>query len=332
MKPFFSTLPLAFSERPFRREPGTATPDSDIHSDIYAAPPEERAATVKAALDAGITLFHAHYEREAQSLGESLRRLGIHDEVTISTTDGDVLDRCPDTEAGAREAVLGAVARKRQLLGLDVLDVFSLFDVRPDVHTPARLAGARSALGEAQAAGQIVRVGATCDSAFDFLVDTIAADTLALDVVMARFCFPHQEAAARLLPLCRTRGITTVAAHTFSWFGGVPFVRFPNTWRYRNLTKNFYGFTAAQAHLHWVLRQPNIDGALVSMQTPAMVSENAAATQTVKEPDGIESLFESFVDAITKTKEGWRGLLTDEMWEYRAAAESRLSRKDRARS
>lgn len=104
-------------------------------------------------------------------------------------------------------------------------------------------------------------------------------------------------------------------------------MRFPNTWRYRNLTKNFYGFTAAQAHLHWVLRQPNIDGVLVSMQTPAMVSENAAATQIVKEPDGIESLFESFVEAITKTKEGWRGLLTDELWEYRAAAEARLSRK-----
>lgn len=323
---FFSTLPLAFSERPFRREPGTASLDSDI----YSATPEERAATVQAALDAGITLFHAHYEREAQSLGESVRRLGVRDKITISTTDGDALDRCPDTEDGARLAVLGAIARKRQLLGVDVLDVFSLFDVRPDVHTPARLAGARSALGEAQASGQIVSVGATCDAEFDFLSDTIATDALPLNVVMARFCFPHQEAAARLFPLCQARGITAVAAHTFSWVGGVPFVRFPNTWRYRNLTKNFYGFTAAQAHLHWVLRQPNIDGALVSMQTSAMVSENAAATQIVKEPDGIESLFESFVEAITKTKEGWRGLLTDELWEYRAAAEARLSRSKKA--
>lgn len=93
---FFSTLPLAFSERPFRREPGTASLDSDI----YSATPEERAATVQAALDAGITLFHAHYEREAQSLGESVRRLGVRDKITISTTDGDALDRCPDTEDG----------------------------------------------------------------------------------------------------------------------------------------------------------------------------------------------------------------------------------------
>ncbi len=322
-KPLFPTLPLAYSERPFRREPGTASPDSDI----YTATPEERAATVKAALDAGITVFYASYEREAQSLGESLRRLGVRGQVTVSTTDGDVLDRCPDTEDGAKQAVLGAIARKRQLLGVDALDVFSLFDVRPDVHTPARLAGARAALSEAQAGGQIVWVGATCEAAFDFLAGTIAADLLTPDLVTARFCFPAQQAAARLFPLCRARGISTLAAHTFSWQGGVPFVRFPNTWRYRNLTKNFYGFTAAQAHLHWVLRQPNIDGVLISMQTPAQVTENVAATQIIKEPDGIESLFESFVDAITKTKEGWRGLLTDELWEYRAAAEARLTRK-----
>lgn len=210
--PFFPTLPLAFGERPFRREPGTLSPDSAI----YAASQDERAAAVSAALDVGVTLFHAHYEREAQSLGESLRRLGVRDKLTVSTTDGDALDRCPDTEDGAKAAVLGAVARKRQILGVDVLDVFSLFDVRPDVHTPARLAGARSALGEAQAAGQIVTVGATCDAAFDFLADTLAADVLPLGLVMARFAFPHQDAASRLLPLCRTRGIVTVAAHTFS--------------------------------------------------------------------------------------------------------------------
>ena len=321
--PFFPNLPLAYSERPFRREPGTAAPDSDI----YIATPGERAATVKAALDAGITLFHAHYEREAQSLGESLRRLGVRPQVIVSTTDGDALNRCPDTEEGAKQATRGAIARKRQLLGVDVIDVFSLFDVRPEVHTPARLAGARAALTEAQASGKIVRVGATCDAAFDFLAGIIEADTVPLEGVTARFCFPHQNAAARLFPLCRARGIPALAAHTFSWQGSVPFVRFPNTWRYRNLTKNFYGFTAAQAHLHWVLRQPGIDGILISMQTPAQVTENVAATQILKEPDGIESLFESFVDAITKTKEGWRGLLTDKQWEYRAAAEARLSRK-----
>jgi len=304
-------------------EPGTVSPDSGI----YAASPEDRAAAVKAALDAGITYFHAAYEREAQSLGQSLRLLGVRDQVTVSTTDGDALDRCPDTEDGAAAAVRGAVARKRELLGVDTLDVFLLYDFRPETHTPRRLAGAKTALAEAQASGHIRSVGATCYDAYDILADTLESDILTLDVIVARFNYLDQRAGDRLFPLCHSKAITTLAAQPFAWVGGVPFVRFPNTWRFRNLTKNFYGFTAGQAHLYWVSRQPNIDGILVSMQTPEQSAENIAALQITKTPTGLESLFDSFAEAITKTKEGWRGLLQDEEWEYRAAAETYLQRR-----
>jgi len=318
----FSPTRLSYGERPFRREPGIAPPDSDI----YLTTPEERAATVKAALDAGITFFHAAYEREAASLGASLKRLGVRDRVTVSTTDGDALDRCPDTEDGAAQAVRGAIARKRELLGVDVLDVFLLYDFRPDTHTPARLAGARRALDEAKASGQVRHTGATCYGAYDALAEAIEGESLTADVVLARFNYLDRGAAGRLFPACRAQGVTALAAQSFSWLGGVPFVRFPNTWRFRNLTKNFYGFTAAQAHLYWLLAQPNVDGLLVSMQTPEQVAENVAATQITKTPQGLESLFDSFVEALTRTREGWRGLKQDELWEYRAAAETYLSR------
>ena len=314
---------LAYGERPFRREPGSASPDSDI----YLATPEERAAPIQAALDAGITFFHAAYEREAASLGTSLKQLGVRERVTVSTTDGDALDRCPDTEGGAALAVRGAIARKRELLGVDVLDVFLLYDFRPDVHTPARLAGARRALDEATASGQIRHAGATCYGAYDALAEAIISGTLAADVVLARFNYLDQGAARRLFPACRAQGVTSLAAQSFSWLGDVPFVRFPNTWRFRNLTKNFYGFTAAQAHIYWLLAQPNIDGVLISMQTPEQVAENVAATRITKTPSGLESLFDSFVEALTRTREGWRGLKQDELWEYRAAAEMYLGRK-----
>lgn len=316
---------LAYGERPFRLEPGTASPDSDI----YAASPADRAAAIKAALDAGITYFHAAYEREAQSLGQSLKTLGVRDQVTLSTTDGDALDRCPDTEDGAAAAIRGAVARKRELLGVDTLDVFLLYDFRPETHTPRRLAGAKSALAEALAAGHIKHIGVTCYGAYDFLAETLETEALTLDAVVARYNYLDQKAGARLFPLCRSKHITTLAAQPFAWVGGVPFVRFPNTWRFRNLTKNFYGFTAGQAHLYWVSRQPNIDGILVSMQTPEQIRENVAAVQITKTPTGLESLFDSFAEAITKTKEGWRGLLQDEQWEYRAAAETHLARKSK---
>ncbi len=320
--PILSPTRLAYGERPFRREPGSASPDSDI----YLASPEERAATVRAALDGGITFFHAAYEREAASLGASLRSLGIRREVTVSTTDGDALDRCPDTEDGAAQAVSGAIARKRELLGVDALDVFLLYDFRPEVHTPARLAGARRALEEAKAAGTIRHTGATCYGAYDALAEAIEGGALPADIVLARFNYLDQAAGARLFPACRAQGVTALAAQSLSWLGDVPFVRFPNTWRFRNLTKNFYGFTAAQAHLYWVLAQPDIDGVLISMQTPAQVAENVGATRIAKTPQGLESLFDSFVEALTKTREGWRGLKQDELWEYRAAAETYLSR------
>ena len=319
------TSRLVYGERPFRREPGTVSADSDI----YAAPPNDRAAAVQAALDSGVTCFHAAYEREAQSLGQSIETLGIRDKVILSTTDGDALDRCPDTEAGAAEAVLGAIARKRELLGVDTLDVFLLYDFRPETHTPPRLAGAKTALREAQAAGHIGSIGVTCYRAYDFLAETLETDVLTLDVVVARYNYFDQSAGIRLFPVCRAKEVTTLAAQTFAWVGGVPFVRFPNTWRFRNLTKNFYGFTAAQAHLYWVSTQPNIDGVLVSMQTPEQIRENAVALEITKTPTGMESLFDSFAEVITRTKEGWRGLLQDEEWEYRAAAEAYLARKKR---
>ena len=314
---------LAYGERPFRREPGTVSPDSDI----YAASPDDRAAAVQAALDSGITYFHAAYEREAQALGQSLKTLGIRNKITVSTTDGDALDRCPDTEDGAAAAVRGAIARKRELLGVDTLDVFLLYDFRPETHTPKRLAGAKTALAEAQSAGHIRSVGVTCYGAYDTLADTLEADLLTLDVVVARFNYADQRAGERLFPLCHSKAVTTLAAQPFAWVGGVPFVRFPNTWRFRNLTKNFYGFTAGQAHLYWISRQPDIDGLLISMQTPEQIAENVAALQITKTPTGLESLFDSFAEAITATKEGWRGLLQDEQWEYRAAAETHLQRR-----
>ncbi len=314
---------VAYGERPFRLEPGTAAPGSDI----YAASPEDRAAAVKAAFDLGITYFHAAYERESQSLGQSLKTLGVREQVTLSTTDGDALDRCPDTEDGAAQAIRGAIARKRELLGVDILDVFLLYDFRPETHTPQRLAGAKLALQEAQSAGHIKHIGATCYEAYDSLADTLETDALTLDIVVARYNHLDQAAATRLFPLCRAKNITTLAAQPFAWVGGVPFVRFPNTWRYRNLTKNFYGFTASQAHLYWISQQPNIEGILVSMQTQEQIAENVAALQITKTPTGLESLFDSFAEAITRTKEGWRGLLQDEQWEYRAAAETHLQRR-----
>ena len=313
---------IAYGERPRRREPGTVSADSDI----YLASSSERAQTIQAAYEAGIRFFHVAYEREAASLGQSLQTLGIRDQIITSTTDGDALARCPDTEAGGAAAIQGAIARKLELLQVEQIDLFSLYDFRRDVHTSARLAGAQSALLDAQSAGRIRFIGATCYDDYEALADGIELGIFLPDVVITRCNYYDRRAMSRLIPLGKAHGIGVLAAQPFSWVGGVPFVAFPNTWRYRNLTKNFYGFTAGQAHLKWLLDQDGIDGVLVSMQTPEQITENIAAAQITKTPQGLESLFDSFIEAIIKTREGWRGLRQSDDWEYRTAAETYLGK------
>ena len=283
---------------------------------------------MQAAFDAGIRLFHAAHEREAVSLGASLRTLGLRDRVILSTTDGDALDRCPDTEAGGEAAVMpppspanGNCSAWRRLM-------CSCWPTSAaETHTPRRLAGAMRALDAARAAGTIRLSGVTCYTASDALADAMEQNLLSLDVVFARYNYADQGAAHRLFPLCRARNIAASSLSPLPGSAASPSCAFPNTWRFRNLTQNFYGITAGQAHLHWILRNPGVDGVVVSMQTPEQITENVAAAHLEKTPQGLESLFESFVEAITQTREGWRGLLQDEQWEIRMAAEGYLSRR-----
>lgn len=316
---------LCCGERPWRRAPDDPAPNGDI----YRMGPGERAQTVQVALDAGITLFHAAHEREAMSLGQSLQMLGAREHVTLSTTDGDALSRCPDTEQGAYNAVSRAIMRKLELLGTDHLDVFHLYDVRADVHTSARLAGAVRALTEARRWEHVRHFGATCYGDYDHLAQVIAGQSYVPDCIITRFNFMDQGASVRLLPVCTQQGIRTLAAQTFGWLGGVSFVRLPNTWRLRNMTRNFTGQSAAQAHLRWVLGQANVGGALVSMQEAAQVKENAGAVQAPMPRADMASVFGSFAEALRGTDEGWRALLEDPEWEVRTAAEAYLEATER---
>ena len=174
---------IGYAEKPYRRAPEAAA----LGGDIYQATPEERERALQHALDTGISFFHAAHEREATSLGASLRTLDVRSRVSLSTTDGDVLDRCPDTADGAAQAIRAAIARKQALLGFGLIDAFSLYDIRRDVHTPARIAGARQALEDARLAGSIGAVGATCYDDYDALTEIIQAGTLPLEFVLVRY-------------------------------------------------------------------------------------------------------------------------------------------------
>jgi len=311
---------LCYAERPWHRAPDDIAPNGDI----YRAGADERAQVVQTALEAGVTFFHAAHEREAVSLGASVKALGVRERIILSTTDGDALFRCPNTEAGGYDAVSRAIVRKLELLGTDCIDVFHLYDVRAEVHTPARLAGALRALNEARQWEHVTYFGATCYGDYETLVQAIKENRYVPACVATRFNYLDQRAAMHLLPLCGVRGIATLAAQTFGWVGNVSFVRFPNTWRLRNMTRNFTGQSAGEAHLRWVLGQEGIGGTLVSMQDAAQIKENREAVQSAMPRADMASVFGSFVEAIRDTDDGWRALRDDPEWEVRTAAEAYL--------
>ncbi|MEO7719843.1 MAG: aldo/keto reductase [Capsulimonas sp.] len=309
--------PISFSERRLRLNPETAT----------EAPEPSQAAN--AALQAGITVLHAAHEREAISLHASLATIQHPSPYLVSTTDGDVLARCPATEDGAAEAVQKAIARKKEMFGGRTLDLFSLYDFRRDTHLESVLTGAFRALREAREAQEIQCIGVTCYGDYEALAYAIQNGMVELDFVIVRYNYLDQQAGKTLIPLCRERGIDVIAAQTFSWRGDIPFPRFPNIWRYRNMTKNFYGMSVAQAHLKWLTASGQFDSILVSMQEPAQVLENVAAVKIVKLPVGLEALFQNIGGAIEDTSDGWLGLRDDEIWEYQLAAKAEMERRTR---
>ncbi|BDI32205.1 hypothetical protein CCAX7_42560 [Capsulimonas corticalis] len=307
---------ISFSERRLQSNPATEIENAELSS-----------RAVSDALGAGITLFHAAHEREAISLAAALAPLENTPPYLLSTTDGDALARCPDTAEGAAEAILRAITRKHEMLGRQTLDLFSLYDFRREVHHGEALDGAVRAMQEARQAQSITSIGATCYGDYDALADAIRGKAFAPDFVIVRCNYVDRRAAAALIPLCRDLGIDVIATQTFSWRGDIPFTRFPNIWRYRNMTKNFYGLSVAQAHLKWLSASELFDTILVSMQDAAQVAENVAAPKITQLPNGLESLFQSIGEAIDGTDDGWKGLLEDEIWEYRIAAQDALERR-----
>ena len=72
--------------------------------------------------------FTLHMSARPHHLEPQFAHLACEIASLFSTTDGDALDRCPDTEAGAEEAIVAAIRRKQALLGVDYLDIFLLYD------------------------------------------------------------------------------------------------------------------------------------------------------------------------------------------------------------
>jgi D-threo-aldose 1-dehydrogenase len=194
---------------------------------------DQAAATVDAALDAGIRSFDTapHY-----GLGLSERRLGAalagrtHEDYVVSTKVGRRLEPL-DSPYGrddegfdvaathrrvwdfSRDGVLRSLEESLERLGLDRVDVVFLHD--PDDHWTEAVNEAYPALEELRAQGVVSSIGAGMNQSA-MLADFVRHTDVDLLMLAGRYTLLEQGALDELLPLCVERGVGVVAAGVFN--------------------------------------------------------------------------------------------------------------------
>lgn len=287
---------------------------------LYTAMSDSEAWSVlEAAWDSGIRYFDTapHY-----GLGLSERRLGAflstkpRDDFVVSTKVGrllrpnpggaDQLDLANDflvpadhqrvwdmTPAGIRASLEESLDR----LGLDRVDVLYL-------HDPERFDLQRGidkglpALVELREEGLVRAVGvASMDT--DALLAAACAGGVDLLMAAGRLTLADQSAAAEVLPLCRARRITLVAAAVFNsgllaspWPG--PGARFDYAQAVPELLDRVrriaavcqeFGVTLPAAALSYPFQEPLVDSVVVGAATPDQVWENAGRLERGVPPE-----------------------------------------------
>jgi D-threo-aldose 1-dehydrogenase len=204
-----------------------------VIGNLYHAVPDDAAdGAVRAALAAGVRYFDTapHY-----GLGLSEQRLGRAlagaSDVVRSTKVGrllvadpgganrrddegfDVPARSRRVRDYSRDGVLRSLESSLDRLGVDRVDVVYVHD--PDEHYAEALDGAFPALEELRAQGVIRGYGAGMNQSA-MLADFVRHTDLDVIMLAGRYTLLDQSAAEDLLPLCRERGVSVVAAGVFN--------------------------------------------------------------------------------------------------------------------
>nr|WP_211234835.1 aldo/keto reductase [Glycomyces arizonensis] len=263
--------------------------------------PAVAAATVAAAWDGGIRHFDTapHY-----GAGRSEERLGSalagrpREEFTLSTKMGRVLvDHDgpwdlwaePNGKAsafdfsfeGAYEAHRGSLDR----LGLDRVDVGLVHDA--DDHLDEAAAGTYAALAELRSEGRIGAIGIGMNST-GAAAELLSRGDFDVALVAGRYTLLDQSALDGLYPLCRSRGVSVIAAGVFN--SGIladpkPGATFNYTAADAALVEKALAIAAVCARhdvplraaaLQFPLAHPAVASILVGARTPAEVDDALA--------------------------------------------------------
>ncbi|MFJ2030163.1 aldo/keto reductase [Streptosporangium sp. NPDC087985] len=198
---------------------------------LFTAVGDEAArATVEAAWDLGLRYFDT---APLYGCGLSERRTGAvlsgkpREEFALSTKVGRLLvPRGADTQEFWAEpsdltpvfdfsyaGVLRSHAESLQRLGLDRIDIAHIHD--PDDHFADAVSGAYPALAELRARGQVGAVSAGMNQA-GMLADLARAGDFDCFMLAGRYTLLDQSGLDELLPLCREKGISVLAAGVYN--------------------------------------------------------------------------------------------------------------------
>ncbi|WP_433244497.1 aldo/keto reductase [Streptosporangium sp. CA-135522] len=274
----------------------------------------EAAAAVDAAYDAGFRLFDTapHY-----GLGLSERRLGAalagrpRASYTLSTKVGRLL--VPSDADGGASGARGSTGRddqgfdvpadlrrvwdfsrdgvRRSLeeslarLGLDTVDIVLIHD--PDDHWEQAVSQAYPALAELRDQGVVKAVGVGMNQA-GMLARFVRETDVDMVMLAGRYTLVDQSGAEELLPLCRERGVSVLAAGVFN--SGLLATHDPSgTYDYAPAPEPLlararriaavcerHGVTLPQAALAFPLRHPAVASVVVGARSAGEVARNAA--------------------------------------------------------
>ncbi|MEU5727149.1 aldo/keto reductase [Micromonospora sp. NPDC047738] len=279
---------------------------------LYRALDDETAyRAVEAAWEAGIRYYDTapHY-----GLGLSERRLGAalagrpRDEFTVSTKVGRVLVPSPETahlrdDAGGFDVPADHVRRwdfsadgvRRSMesslgrLGLDRIDVVLLHD--PDDHWRQAVDEAYPVLHELRDQGVVGAIGVGMNQ-WQMLERFVVETDIDTVMLAGRYTLLDQSAGERLLPRCRERGVSVLAAGVFN--SGVLATAEPGRmYDYRPVPDAVYaravriakmcrahGVALPQAAMAFVARHPAVASVVVGMKTIEQVTNNAELAAT----------------------------------------------------
>ena len=175
---------------------------------IYATPdPDEAIATIRAAVDAGITMIDTAdmYSggKNEELVGKALN--GIRDQVILASKFGNM--RLPDGTRkvnGKPEYVFEACEKSLSRLGVDFIDLYYLHRMDPTVPIEETV----GAMGQLIEQGKVGAIGLSEAGA-----NTIrrAQATYPLAAVQTEYSLASRDVEAGILPTCRELGIGFVA-------------------------------------------------------------------------------------------------------------------------